>query len=429
MEVSREKNNPKRVLILGGGFGGVRAALDLDRRLPKEYSITLIDRKGYHLPQLQLYETATMHMLRQRRADYQYVEDVAGIAFSDIFRATRVQFLQANIKDVFLSDRSVSIQFPGELPEGGVHTGLVHFEFLVVALGSETNYFGIAGLKDQSFGLKGLDDSLNIRNAIEELFARKEKGKSVNIVIGGGGFTGVELAGELPGYLKKLSKKYDLSYDDVRITIVEAGESILMGAAKWLIARAYARLRDLGVVVMLETPIESYSEGVVHIKNDGIVPADILIWTAGVRANSLLERILGAELTKTALVTDDTLALERYPHVYGIGDAIFSYDSKAKKPVPGTAQRAIDQGKLVAENIARVIEKKEGKKYEPEDPMYLVPIGGKYALGDLYGFRVEGSLAWYVRSLVFFGYLFSILPIYKAVSHTWRALVLYGRND
>ncbi|MES2953757.1 MAG: FAD-dependent oxidoreductase [Patescibacteria group bacterium] len=428
---SHDLESRKLVLVLGGGFGGVRTALDLDRLLPPDYSIVLVDKRAYHLPHWQLYETATVYMLRENRQDFEEIEALVGIPYKDIFKGSRVQFVQASVREVFLSDRSVALSFPSvESEENSANlAGLLHFSHLVVALGAETNYFGIAGLSERSYGLKDLDDALNLRDSLTELFSRKKRGDAISVVVGGGGFTGVEFAGELPGFLQKCAVRFGLDYKDVELTIIEEGKSLLPGAKPWLVARARMRLSKLGINVTLGSRILRFEKGKVYCAGGDTITADLLIWTAGVRANSLLERIVGAELSKTSMLVDEHLRLALYPHVYGIGDNVFCFDPVQNCPVPRTAQRAVDQAKVAAYNIAASIEGTPLRSYTPRNPLFIVPIGGKYALADMRGLRLEGALAWCAKMGVGFLYLVSILPLTSAIRLSWKSIVLYTAND
>lgn len=427
MHTSTEQKN---VVILGGGFGGIRCALDLAERLPKDYQIILIDQKQYHLPHMFLYEVATIHLSRLDRFRFNEVKHAATIPYAEIFKGTRVRFLHGRVRDLFLKDKTVavSIPFTGATSEEW-HLGIVKFEFAVVALGSETNYFGIAGLKEGSYGLKDLGDSMNLRNALEELFSNKQKTDNINIVVGGGGFTGVELAGEMMGYLKKLCERYDHPWSRVRVSIVEAGKNLLPGAKGWFSSAALARLRTLEVNVLLDSPIEKYGDGQVRLAGGDIMPADLLVWTAGVRANPLMEHLSGASINKTCLVVNEHLQLTDHPEVFGIGDNVYCFDPAKQTPVPATARRAIDQGKIAALNIVRSIKDRDLAVYEPRQPMFIVPIGGKYAIADFHGTKIVGTPAWAFKMLVGLSYFVSILPFASGVSRWWRAMVMYSSND
>ena len=429
MQVNTEQKN---IVILGGGFGGVRVALDLSWRIPSGYQIILIDQRGYHLMHWILYEIATVYLKHISRFDYEAVEGASAILFGDIFKGTNVKFLQGRVSDVFLPDKVLGIEFPDyrdPAKNEPALSGLIKYEYLVMALGSETNYFGIKGLREAAYGLKDLNDSLNVRDALEELFAGKGVDDNINIVVGGGGFTGVEFSGELVGYVKKLAEKYQLSPKRVHISVVEAGKCLLPGAKDWLIAAATKRLSRLGIHLVLESPIEKYEQGQIFLAGGRIMPADLLIWTAGVRANTLMDHLAGVDLTKTCLMVNDALQIPQHPEVFGIGDNVYCFNPAKGCPVPATAQRAVDQGRVVANNIARLIEGKSLVAYKPRDPAFIVPIGGKYALADIYGVQLEGVIAWWAKMLVGLKYLLSILPVSRAIRLWWAGLFIWVSND
>src|SRR3989344_780802 len=280
-----------KVLILGAGFGGVRCALDLEKN-SKDLEIIIVDKNNYHTFQPALYEVASAFYIgdnfREQRFNFQKIKRSAAVPFGEIFQNRNIKFMQAEVKSVDVNAKSVSFT-SGEV---------MNFDYLVLALGSETNYFGIPHLAEKSYPLKSVEDALNIKSAIDELFYNAKPDELIKIVIGGGGVAGSEFAGELMGDIKKLAKKHKHLKNKAILTIIEASPNVLGRAAPWIINIAQKRLDDLGVKVLISKKIIDVIDHEVLFEGGEKVPFDVLIWTAGIKANSILTQIAGLEMDK-----------------------------------------------------------------------------------------------------------------------------------
>lgn len=408
----------KHVVVVGGGFGGLRTALDLERRLSEEYRIILVDANSYHTPHSMLYEVASALLPKDRRIDFHLVRGTVAIPFHLILRNKRISFVKGRVRDFDLVDRVVVVD--------GFR---IPYEYLVLALGSTSNYYSIPGLEEKSFPMKTLDDALNLRNAIEELFSRKRFDEDISIVIGGGGFTGVELATELASLIRGLCGKYKRDKNSVSLVLLEAGPSVLAGTDPKMIADALSRLEMCEVPVFTDSAIQNYDHGRVLLSKGLSIPADILVWTAGITAPAVLEQLGAVSREKNFLKTDSHLRLESHPEVFAIGDLAWCFSDKKKCVVPPTAQRAVSQGHVAAENIFRSIHSLPLLSYEPQDPAFVVPLGRKHAAADLWGVRFTGFFAWAVKMGVFLHYLASILPLWRALPIWMHGVRVYTRND
>ncbi len=261
----------KKALILGAGFGGVRCALDLEKSAPKDLEITVIDKNDYHTFQPALYEVASTFYAgenpKKQKFDFQKIKRGAAVPLAEIFRGRNIKFVQAEIKNVDVASKKVALS-SGESMD---------FDFLVLALGSETNYFGIPHMSEKSYPLKTVEDALNIKTAIDELFYNKKSGEEIKIAIGGGGVAGSELAAELAGDIRKLAKKHRHLKDKVSLTIIEASPNVLGRAAPWVIDIAQKRLQELGVKVLVSKKIIDVSDHEVLLDGNEKVPFDVAI--------------------------------------------------------------------------------------------------------------------------------------------------------
>lgn len=421
-----QKRKP-RIVIIGGGFGGVRAALDLRRRAAADCEVTLIDRNAYHSYTSDYYEMATFFLSERERwnaaEEWMSARGSIAIPFMDIFGANNggFRFIRGEVERILLDRRRVLL-----------HSGKkVSYNWLIFAPGSETNYFHISRLAELSHALKTVSESLNVRVAVDELFLRVPKHEVIRILIGGGGFTGCELAGELVGYCKKLAVLHGHPAENIAIEIVEGSGMLLGGAGRWIRQRALSRLKTLGVGVTLRALIKRVEPGRVFIEGGKTPrPFHLLIWAAGIRGSRLTERLEGeVVLEKGCVAVDEYLRIPAHKNVFVVGDVAGCVNPKTGIAAVKTAQAAIAEGKYAAHTLIRLL---RGHKVFPAPIFknkYLIPLGGRYALADLGSMRLEGVLAWALKRLAALRYFLSILSPRYALTIWARGVKLYVKND
>lgn len=414
-----------KVLILGGGFGGVRCALDLAKSGYKDLEITVIDKNDYHTFQPALYEVASSFYAgannpQRQRFEYQKIKQSAAVPFSAIFKRRNIKFVQAEVQNVDVAQKSISFA-SGET---------ANFDYLVVALGSETNYFGIPHLSEKSYPLKTVEDALNIKCVIDELFYNKQSDEDIKIVIGGGGIAGSELAAELMGDIRKLAQKHDHLKDRVSLSVIEASPNILGRAAPWIVDVAQKRFQELGVNILVSKKIVDVTDRDVLLDGNEKVPFDVLIWTAGIKANGILSKISGLEIDKTCKIVVD-MSLQAHPHsnVFAVGDNTYCFDPQSQIAAPAMVQTAIDQGSLAAKNILNLISGRPLEKYKFKGVKFIIPLGGKFGIADLGKIHLVGFLAWFAKQLTFLRYFATILPWHKALRFWLREQNVFRKND
>lgn len=414
----------KKALILGAGFGGVRCALDLEKSSPKDLEITIIDKNDYHTFQPALYEIASAFYVgenpKKQKFDFQKIKKGAAVPLVEIFRGKNIKFVQAEIKNIDVASKKVALT-SGEY---------IDFDFLVLALGSETNYFGIPHMSEKAYPLKTVEDALNIKTAIDELFYNKKSGEEIKIAIGGGGVAGSELTAELAGDIRKLAKRHKHLKDNASLTIIEASPNVLGRAAPWIVDIAQKRLQELGVKVLVSKKIIDVADNAVLLDGNEKVPFDILIWTAGIKANGILANISGLEIDKTCKIVVD-MSLQAHPHsdVFAIGDNTYCFDQQSQMAAPAMVQTAIDQGSLAAKNILNLINGKPLDKYKFKGVKFIIPLGAKFGIADLGKTRLVGYLAWFLKQLTFLKYFATILPWYKAFGFWLGEQNVFRKND
>ena len=413
-----------RTVILGAGFGGVRCALDLEKNIPQDSEIIVLDKYDCHAFQPARYEVASAFYvgknIRGQKFDYQKIKRSAAIPIREIFKGKNIKFIQAEVRSIDVSVKNITFS-SGEV---------INFDYLVFALGSETNYFGIPHLAEKSYPLKSVEDALNIKAAIDELFYNAKSNEMIKIAIGGGGVAGSEFAGELMGDIRKLVKKHKHLRDKVSVTVIEASLNVLGGAAPWIAEIARKRLEDLGVKVLTSKKITDIADKDVLLDGGEKVPFNILIWTAGIKANSIFSKISGLNIDKSCKIVVD-MSLQAHPHssVFAIGDNTWCFDPVSQRAAPTMMKTAIDQGALAAKNIINLMNDKPLEKYKHQSGRFIVPIGGRFGIADLGRVHLIGFLAWFLKQLTFLQYFVTILPKYKAFKFWLLGQEVFSKND
>jgi NADH dehydrogenase len=404
----------KSIVILGGGFAGVRAALDLDDYLHdnQNYEIVLIDRKDYQCYHPGLYEAATTeHGLVEARK----VKRTVAIPFSDIFSKTRVKVFKAYIDRIDTSQGKIVTD-----------SRVVPFDYLVVAMGSTADYYGIPNLDKFGFTLKSLEDAIMIRNRVEDLVMKKDSG---TIIIGGGGFAGVEFAGELHNLLKHECRDHEKDLKNFKILIVEGGTGFLPGLSEKVSGMVASRMLEMGIESKFSSLITGVEKDSVTLNMKDKIMCDLLIWTGGVRSCVLPVDCPLEQDKKSRTLTQPSLNLQHCTNVFIIGDNLCMIDPATKRPVPQTAQEAINQGKLAAKNIYRMIKNKTLLPYHPTSLRYVIPVGGKFAIMYNPNLIISGFWGWVVRKLADLRYFASVLPIWKALGYWLFENNIFMKND
>lgn len=354
-----------RVVIVGGGFGGIQAALKLSN--DHRFNVTLVtNRPDFHYYP-RLYRTAT----GGKRM-------ISSIPLTEIFEGKNVHILLDEATTLDREKRVLATKIG--------HT--IGYDALVLALGVQTNYFNIEGLKELSFGIKTPDNAEELKTHLHRQLI--EDGKpDTNYVVVGGGPTGVELAGSLVSYLKHMLKSHGMEQRAVHVDLIEAAPRLLPRAPKDISLMVKRRLRKLGVKLYLKTVVQAQTADALMI-HDKAIRSHTVIWTAGV-TNHPFFKDNGFQLNKFGKVRVDQY-LQSEPGIYVIGD-------NADTPYSGMAQTAIHDGVYIASNLRRVADRDDPKPYTAKKPVYVFPAGEGWA-AVLWGkVRLYGRLGWILRSL------------------------------
>lgn len=355
-----------RIVIVGGGFGGVKAALELAE--DDRFHITLIADHTDFRYYPTLYRTAT----GGRRM-------ISAIPLDEIFAGKKVHIL---------NDRMVSIDHKARV----VKTKVGHkvgYEALVLALGVKTNYFGIKGLEELSFGIKTNADAEELKAHLHEQLIRDKK-PDLNYVVVGGGPTGIELAGVLPSYLKHIVKQHGLGKKAIHVDLIEAAPRLVPRMPKDISKHIAKQLRKLGVKLYLGKTVQAQTAEGLMVDGKPI-RSHTVIWTAGVSNHSFFNDNEDFDLASNGKVRVDQF-LQSEKGLYVIGD-------NADTPYSGMAQTALYDGAYIAENLKRLANNEEPRPYHAKKPIYVFPAGHHWA-AVLWGkVRIYGKLGWLLRSL------------------------------
>jgi NADH dehydrogenase len=377
MSSIRTKSRP-HVVIVGGGFGGLTTAQALKRA---RVSITLVDRNNHHLFQPLLYQVA-----------------MAGLSPAEIASPIRT-ILGSQPNVIVLLDEVTAIDLNARVVR--LRESELRYDYLVLATGAETNYFGHDEWARYAPGLKDLDDALEIRHrvllaleAAERESDEEVRRRLTRFVVIGGGPTGVELAGTLSELARViLSRDFRMvSPASVRVVLVEAAPRILGGFPEDLSEKAVEQLAELGVEVRTGSPVTAIDEDGVHLGDD-LIPSATVLWAAGVRATPLT-RTLGVEVDRGGRVlVEPDCSIPGHLEAFAIGDTV-SYLHQDGKPLPGVSPVAMQQARFVARQIVRDGDGKPREKFHYDDRGIMATIGRSRAVALIKGIKLSGFLAW-----------------------------------
>lgn len=414
------------VVILGGGFGGLRVALTLARRARRgECTITLVDRDDTHVYKAVLYEVATAFNPYEREAVGTVLRETASVPLTRILEGSDVVFLE----------RTVDRIDPGSLEVHFTNGESLVAETLVLALGSHAATFGIPGVEANAFSIRTLPEAMELRHHLVRQFlkyraaSRKRQERAFRVVIVGGGASGVELAGELVFFFRKLARLHGVDRDLPRVVLLEASDVLLREFPEYLRVRALARLRALGVEVRVRHAACEVGSEYLACTGEISIPADTIVWLAGNRAHEVLGRSGLPVHPRGGVSVEWTLQVPRYPEIFAVGDCVYAHDPATGRIVPDVAYAAIRQGGVVAENILRRIRGRPLISFIDRPRPILATIGGKFAVVSLPPFQFAGWIGWLLKVLFDLHYLFSILPNDVAFRRWFRSVRVRVAND
>jgi NADH dehydrogenase len=386
-----------RIVILGGGFAGMRTAECLERQFRSNRNVELM-----------LVSDSNALLFTPMLAE------VAGSSLEPTHISTplrsslhRTEFIRGHVSHIDLQTRRIILASDATAPNGSPARE-VPYDHLVFALGAVSNYLGMANLQKYSFNFKSLLDAIRIRNHVIEMFERADREPDLGrrralltFVVAGGGFAGAELAGALNDYTHGILADYPkLQRDDLSVVLVHARDRILPELSESLARYAQERMEARGVVFRLNTRLVDAGPGVVTL-SDGELRAETLVWTAGTAPNPLVQALPLEKDKRQALVVDRTLAVPGRTELWALGDCAAVIDAKTQKPCPPTAQFALREAQVLAKNIRAHIEGRPLRKFHFDSLGALCVVGHQTACAELSvpfarskSVRFSGLLAW-----------------------------------
>lgn len=381
-----------KIVVLGAGYGGLMTVKGLQNELNyNEAEVTIVNQNSYHYITTELHKPAagTSH------------HDHARLAISSVINERKVNFIQDIVSEIKLDEKKVILKNSADA---------LDYDYLVIALGSAPETFGIQGLLDHAFFIRNINSVRMIREHMEYMFSRyqlEQKEELITIVVGGAGFTGIEYVGELVDRMPELCREYDIPLEKVRIVNIEAAPTVLPGFDKELVDYAVKYLESKGVEFIINTPIESCTAEGVTLKGGKEIKAATVVWTGGIRGNQLIEEA-GIENMRGRVKVDKQLRAPGYDHVFVIGDCSLIINEEIDRPYPPTAQMATQQGQFLGKNLPILIRGGEMGTFTYRPKGTVASLGKKEAIGIVGDRKVVGSSASFLKKLIDLRWLYML---------------------
>lgn len=390
-EVNVPDTEKTRVVVIGGGFGGIELAKALNTR---RIQLVMLDRYNYHTFQPLLYQVATAGL---------EPDSIAGPLRKAIGPRRDFYFRLALVKKIDTENKCLHTSI-----------GSINYDILVIANGSKTNYFGNESIAMNCFPLKQIPHALDLRSHILQNFERavvsknrEEKIRLLNFVIVGGGPTGVELAGAL-GELKKdvLPKDYpDLDLSLMKINLVEGTDRLLPAMTPFAGEKAYKYLQKFGVDIYLNTLVKSYDGELAQLSDGRKMETSTLIWAAGVMGN-VIDGLPEEVIEKNRILVDEYNRVLGFDHIFAIGDVALMKTRQYQNGLPMLAPVAMQQGRRLAKNLSRLVDGKPLVPFEYLDKGAMATVGRNRAVVNLPGnLNFGGFFAWFIWLFVHLLYI------------------------
>jgi len=416
------EKSSKRILILGGGFAGLHTALHLERIFAKDngVEIMMVNRNNFVLFTPMLAEVVSgsieaKHVVSPLR---------------EFFR--KVIFQEAEVESIDVERKIVHIY---HWNKSEAHD--VFYDYLVLALGSETNFYGLPGVEQHSFPFKTISDAMNLRNQVIDMFERADiepdaqvRKQLLTFVVAGGGFAGIEVTAELNDFIRTSRRFYrHVSSGDIRIALVVSGPRIMPELSEDLAVYALNRLRSQGIEFYLDTKVQSAGMNRVQLENGAAILSETLIWTAGVAPDSLITSLSCRKDKKGGIMVNEFLEAPELPGVWAVGDCASVPDLRTRSFHPHTAQHAVREGKHAALNIAAAI---KGDSFQRKPFSYsswgtFAPLGYRTAVAEIRGAKFSGFFAWWLWRTI---YLIKLPDFYSKirVALDWTLDLFFPRD-
>lgn len=375
--------NKNKIIVIGGGYGGLRTVERLAKNPQNE--ILLLDKNPYHFAQTDVYD------LIANENDFAQVT-VDLFTFCSGFEGN-VTFVKQEVKNIDFKNRKVitSVQRYG-------------YDYLVIAVGARTKFRAdVAGLREYAYGVKALHRAMYFKQKFEmSLFKRVEESgtscKPINIIVAGGGLSGVEIAAQMASFSKEFYRKNNFICRKLSIVLINSGKHILQGLDEELIQKSDQRLKKLDVVIKNERKVVEITKESAKLSGGEELPMDFMIFAGGIEPNGLVHELSIDKNEMGYIVTNGYLQTQSHDNVFAIGDCTSIYnDGKVVAPTADTAEQMAD---ICAKNINNLIEKKPLRAHKIKSRGILIALGRGYAAAKIFGFGFSGYLAYVMKKIV-----------------------------
>jgi NADH:ubiquinone reductase (H+-translocating) len=379
-----------KIVILGAGYGGIITGKKLEKLLKSgEADVTLINKHNYHYITTQLHKTGA-----GTAADRQIAMNIP-----DLINPEKTRFVKGTVESVDINRQAVIL-------DGGES---VEYDYLLIALGFDVETFGIPGIKEHAFQIRSFRTTKAIYNQILRQFALYKEDKDpsrLTFVVAGGGFTGIEMLGELAEGLPKLCKEHNIPFDKIKIAAVEAAPSVIPFFPKESIEYTTEVLRKFNIDMYMSTKILECTPEKVVLEGNVELPTRTLIWSCGVKGNPIVQNC-GLPVEKGKLPVDSFLRVKGKKNIFSIGDcALFMKDEK--NALPPTAQVALQEADVCARNIVAALRGGELKAFEYHHKGSVASIGNFAAVGKVGNFRLSGLFGAFMKQVIEARYLLNL---------------------
>ena len=411
-KIYNASSNPQHIVILGGGFAGIGVLKKLQKKFQNDNNveITLVSKDNFllftpMLPEIVSGMIETRHIVTPVRA----------------FSSKKANYFEADVKSIDLESNKVVIahNIGRQISQNqDLHEHTLQYDYLVIALGSENNFFGNKDVEENSFTMKTIDDAITLRNhsikILEQANLEKDnhelRKSLLTFVVVGGGFSGVETVGSVNDFVRETIRLYypDIYMTDVRIILVSATDNVLEQIDEGLGKFAIEKLEERGVEFIMNSKVKGASKEKAILDNDSTISCYTIIWTAGVTQSQLVSNLQCEHSKGHRITSNNYLEVKDYEgQVYALGDCASVIDPHTGKPYPPTAQHAIRQSDVAAENITlEIFAKRRGKerleenkkrKFEYKTKGMMAQIGKRTGIAMLFGkIKLHGFLAWWL---------------------------------
>jgi NADH:quinone reductase (non-electrogenic) len=408
-----------RILILGGGFGGLYTALQLEKTIAHDpdVEVTMVNRDNFFLFTPMLHEVAAGDL------------DLANIVNPFRKMLQRVNFFNGDVESIDLNAKKVTVFHGNEH-----HHHDLEYDHLVLGLGSVTNFFRLPGLEERALTMKSLGDAIYLRNrmianleaADFECFPHQRQ-SLLTFVVAGGGFAGVETVASMNDFLRSAIKFYPHLHEDMlRVVLIHPGSVILPELGEKLGRYTQTKLAQRKVEILVNTRVDGVFDRGVKLTNGTMIESGTLVWTAGTSPHPILQT-LPCETEKGRIVVNEYMEVPGWPGVWALGDCAVVPDPKSGKPYPPTAQHALREGKVLGQNIIASIRGTQKKPFLFSILGLLASIGRRTGVANILGINFSGFIAWWLWRTIYL----SKLPGFEKkvrVALDWTLDLLFAKD-